>query len=434
MSCSFEFPAVLHCPAYSGWVVPRMFKSVLPSFLCLLFLTMLGGRTPDVFATDADRVQPPGVVIAHRAAGDEIYVGSPGIVILPDGAYLAKYDEFGPKSSAADAAVTIILRSDDRGLSWQELVRLPGVFWATLFGHRSEVYLLGTNRGGGDVIIRKSTDGGHTWTQPQDARSGILLNDVRYHCAPVPVVEHNGRLWRAMEDLEGDRSRGFGPQFRTFMMSAPIDADLLNADSWTSSNRLSRGAGWLDGRFNGWLEGNAVVTPSGEIATVLRTTIREWDSRAAMVRISDDGTTAAFDPATGFVELPGGTKKFSIRKDPVSQRYWSLTNPRLPPYRDISAGGVRNTLALVSSADLRTWKTHCVLLHHDDPKKHGFQYVDWVFDGDDLVAVCRTAYDDEFGGAHNFHDANFLTFHRITDFRQRTMADSVPSPISPIAD
>jgi hypothetical protein len=53
--------------------------------------------------------------------------------------------------------------------------------------------------------------------------------------------------------------------------------------------------------------------------------------------------------------------------------------------------------------------------------------VDWLFEGDDLIAACRTAYDDEEGGAHNFHDANFLTFHRFKNFRRLTMKDSAAS-------
>ena len=52
-----------------------------------------------------------------------------------------------------------------------------------------------------------------------------------------------------------------------------------------------------------------------------------------------------------------------------------------------------------------------------------------IFDGDDIVAVVRTAYDDGGDGAHNNHDANFLTFHRWKNFRKLTMADSV-GPLS----
>lgn len=43
----------------------------------------------------------------------------------------------------------------------------------------------------------------------------------------------------------------------------------------------------------------------------------------------------------------------------------------------------------------------------------GFQYVDWQFDGDDIIYTVRTAYD----GAHSFHDANRITFGRLPGFR-----------------
>ena len=69
-----------------------------------------------------------------------------------------------------------------------------------------------------------------------------------------------------------------------------------------------------------------------------------------------------------------------------------------------------------------------VLLYHPDTATHGFQYPDWQFDGEDLIAVVRTAFDDETGGAHNAHDANYLTFHRWPRFRSLTIADSVDRP------
>jgi hypothetical protein len=44
--------------------------------------------------------------------------------------------------------------------------------------------------------------------------------------------------------------------------------------------------------------------------------------------------------------------------------------------------------------------------------------VDWVFAGGDLAIVSRTAYHDGQEAAYNYHDANFLTFHRLENFRQ----------------
>ena len=51
--------------------------------------------------------------------------------------------------------------------------------------------------------------------------------------------------------------------------------------------------------------------------------------------------------------------------------------------------------------------------HVDSPQLIGFQYVDFIIEGDDLLYLCRTA----INGAHNFHDANYSTFHRIRCFR-----------------
>jgi hypothetical protein len=51
----------------------------------------------------------------------------------------------------------------------------------------------------------------------------------------------------------------------------------------------------------------------------------------------------------------------------------------------------------------------------------GFQYLDWQFDGEDIIAVCRTSWD-----GINYHDANHITFHRLQHFRTRTLSDSPP--------
>jgi len=51
-----------------------------------------GGQKPDFSAV-------PGVVIAHSPASSGQDLGSPGILILPDGGYLSKHDFFGPGSA-----------------------------------------------------------------------------------------------------------------------------------------------------------------------------------------------------------------------------------------------------------------------------------------------------------------------------------------------
>ena len=92
----------------------------------------------------------------------------------------------------------------------------------------------------------------------------------------------------------------------------------------------------------------------------------------------------------------------------------------------VKPAAIRNTLALVYSPDLRHWHVRSIILHHPDIYHHAFQYVDWHFDGNDLVAAIRTAYNDGMGGAHTYHDANYLTFYRIRNFRSLTMNSPHP--------
>ena len=376
-------------------------------------------------------VTPPGVMITHYRASSGIYVGSPSIAVLPGGDLLASHDGFGPMHRFSR---TYLFRSSDGGTkTWRPIGQVDGQGTSTLFTHAGAVYLLGL--GSGSVQIRRSADGGRTWTQPKDGDSGRLLTDGPYHTAPTPIVVHRGRIWRAMEHVSppGHWAR----DYRAFVLSAPADADLLRAESWTSSEQLATDPSWLNGEFKGWLEGNAVVTPKGTIANILRVDSSSMHGgRAAMIRVNDDGTAASIDPGTDFINLPGGSKKFTIRFDPVSRRYWSLTN-WIPKQRGNGGrldhrgnpNGIRNRLALISSADLRSWTIHSIVLHHPDITTHGFQYADWQFDGDDLVAVCRTAFDDDDGGAHSAHDANYLTFHRIRGFRETARGQSIPKDV-----
>jgi len=226
-----------------------------------------------------------------------------------------------------------------------------------------------------------------------------------------------------MEDAMGPG--GWGHHFRAFMMSAPVDADLLKAESWTCSNRLGRTPKWLNNKFGGWLEGNAVVTPDGDIVNILRVDYRPEGGKAAVINISADGKRASFEPETGFIDFPGGCKKFTIRYDNVSKKYWTLSNAVLPKHKGDNPERTRNAVALISSPDLRGWKIHSVILYHPDVKHHGFQYLDWQFEGNDIIAISRTAFDEETGVAHNQHDANYMTFHRVRNFRKMTMADSI---------
>ena len=402
--------------------MPRPLKPIREALLfCLIAVALVAGSA---WAAEPDFSKVPGTVVAHSPASSKIYLGSPGICILPDGTYLAKCDLFGPGAPKKEGPITRVFRSTDRGETWEQVCDVKQLFWASIFPHRGAVYLLGSGgESGREAVIRRSTDGGQTWTEPKDEKTGRLQAEGVHHCAPTPVIEHKGRLWRGMELVVGG---GWGHPFRAMMMSVRVDADLLDASAWTFSQAVQSDRGWLDGNFGGWLEGNAVPTPDGGIVNILRVHYLPTGGKAAVVEVSDDGKESDFDPNTGFIDCPGGCKKLNIRFDPVSKRYWNISN-WIPAW---DQGGnperTRNTMALSSSEDLRNWTVNTILVYDPDLSQHGFQYIDWVFDGNDIAALSRTACDDGLGGAHNQHDANFITFHRVANFRDLTMDDSVP--------
>lgn len=362
----------------------------------------------------------PGTIICHQPAETKQYIGSPSLVILPNGDYVASHDFFGPGSTEWTQAVTRIFTSKDKGKSWQQISTITGAFWSSLFVHDQDLYLMGPDRHHGTVLIRRSEDGGKTWTQPTNRQNGVIRRG-QFHCAPMPVVQYNGRIWRPMETAHGPVLH-WGKRYGAMVMSAPIDADLLDEKSWETSSVLYYDSTYLDGNFGGWLEGNFVVDRKGKMWNILRVDDRStFDEKAAMIEISEDGKELRFDEKTGFIDFPGGSKKFVIKYDSFSGHYWTLANVIPEKYRkqypDRNPTTFRNVLMLRKSKDLKNWEDVKVILERDEVKYHGFQYVDWLFDGNDIIVLSRTAHFDGENNAHNNHDANFLTFHRIEDFR-----------------
>lgn len=105
-----------------------------------------------------------------------IYVGSPSLLRLPDGALLASHDYFeaDPVSNLAPR-ISEIYRSEDGGASWRNVNHLSGALWGSLFLHDDCIYHLGTDREYGSIVIRRSRDGGFSWSDPQDERTGLLF-------------------------------------------------------------------------------------------------------------------------------------------------------------------------------------------------------------------------------------------------------------------
>ena len=386
--------------------------------------------------------------IKYQPERARTYLGSPSIIRLPDGVLLASHDYFGlkgcPRNHEGEESLTSIYRSEDNGATWVNVTHIMNCYWSSLFLHQDSVYILGTSQQYGSIFIRRSDDGGFTWTHPADEQHGILFrggiyhDPPNYHCAPVPVLTHKGRIYKAFEDCD---PLEWGVGFQACVISAPVDADLLDAGNWTMSNKLPFDPAWVPADWGetgrpGWREGNVVADPDGQLWDIMTFEAGPlMAEKSPRIKILDDGARITFDPTTGYFDFPGSKAKFTIRRDPETGMYLSLVNNLADPdlLRELASGSLgsqiyrgehpfrqRNVMSLTASQDLWTWRVVTTLMHDDSGLRPdasilltGFQYVDWQFDGDDLIYMVRTGY----RGAHNFHDSNRMIFRVLKNFR-----------------
>lgn len=347
-------------------------------------------------------------VVDHLFADTRCYIGGPSILRVGRRSLVATHDIFGSGSSGSHIDV---IGSDDDGVMWTRLAAFDDQQWSTLFLKDGELHPIGTGRTWGDVVVRRSGDLGRRWTRPIDDRNGLMLQGAKHHCAPTPVIHHGGRIWRAMEDAGPE-----GRDLSALVMSVPEGSDLLRSASWRCTNQIHQDRSLLDGGLKEWLESNLAVDPDGRVVNVQRVSGWTVPEKAAILPVDGEGRVQVLDPRSGFVDMPGGGKKFTIRRDLGSGRYLALTNHVADP----AAAGVgiraRNYLYLISSPDLRVWTVGERLLRHPGYVRCAFQYADWVFDGGDILFTVHTAAGDEHGEAHNYHDADYLTFHRLSSY------------------
>lgn len=359
------------------------------------------------------------------------YLGSPSILRLPDGALLAMHDFFGRavKNRSGECGLMAVYRSEDDGRSWRQITFLDGAFWGNLFMDGGAVYHVGNAQEYGDLVIRRSTDGGFTWTEPKDEHTGLLRRagtgrkSPNYEsCGNVAILR--GRVVMPFVEMQGDWDGWLPERYGMFIMSAPSGCDLLDAGNYRETDqvrfdRTKLADPALAHEHSGWLEGTPVETPEGKLACFARIHLAVPDY-AARFDISEDFSELSFDYADGLIPFVGGHSKFEIRRDEKTGVYFTLTNPYTGPieHKILFA---RNELALAVSKDLRHWRKAATILGAaprmnaaEARRMVGFQYVDWRFDGDDIIFLCRTAYD----GAANFHDSNRITYHVIKDFRR----------------
>ena len=270
------------------------------------------------------------------------------------------------------------------------------------------------------LLIGKSSDGGKTWGYPTVLAYGSCSRiSVGWHKSSMPVIEHKGRLWCGV-DCGGYKLGGY----MNCLASVKADADILDVNNWAITDPLQFNPKWegaVQGDERGCIEGNAVVTPDGELCNFLR---YSTDLGVPQYGLATVLKADANDPSKAleffkFVPFPGNLSKFDIKKDEKSGLYFSIVS------RITGKGWVkaRTVLSLICSKDLENWKVLCDLVNYEnaDPHKVGFQYVSFAFDDDDLLYLSRTA----FNGAQSFHDNNYLTFDRVENFRNLIVKEDV---------
>ena len=394
-------------------------------------VSWVSANSPENRKLDFSKV--PGTVIAHSPKTSGIFLGSPSICILPDGTYLASHDLFGKNWKEKSGSSTLIYESKDKGITWRQIGRVDGQEWAPLFYHNNALYLIGAGIPHCGFVVKKSVDGGKTWTVAKDEKSGIICRR-KMQASTNPIAIANGRIYVSAEISGYTKPKGWCHMY-SVVMSAPADSDLLDAKNWTMSSKVVIPEDMATLAHVGWLEGNMVMRRSdGKVFNILRTH-GITDEIAAMYEISADGKTAMLDSKNMFIRMPGACKKFYIIYDEKTSTYYAASNWTLERDRGkvsncphpIKAERTRNTLALSRSKNLTDWEVYTVLLHDDDIDHAGFQYPSMTIDGDDLVMVLRTAYPDENGKADSQHNSNFITFHRIKNFRERTFGSKALS-------
>ena len=118
--------------------------------------------------------------------------------------------------------------------------------------------------------------------------------------------------------------------------------------------------------------------------------------------------------------MPGSQKRLTIAYDAVSGKYWMLASPFYANTRTLyglAPGQNRNSLVLFSSTDLVSWTRERTCIYSDNAFNNSYHYVDWRFDGDDMVCVFRCSVDEPRGLAFSYHDSNAFGFFRVVNFR-----------------
>ena len=377
------------------------------------FYIEAAGKKSRVRLARCGETLPGATIINYLHPEDEAYIFSghclcsPSIIRHPDGYLLASMDVFKDKYPQN---LTLIYRSDDDGKTWKYVSELFPCFWGKMFVHNGDVYMLACSTEYGDLLIGKSSDGGKNFTEPTVLfRGGNGKNgEPGCHKNPEPVVIHNGRIWNTVEWGSWGRCH-----HAPMVVSAPVDADLLDSDSWEFSVPVKYNPEWK-GLPKGMSAGNieGCLTPIGDnLYTVMRYDMSKLERTSGLVmrykvNTKDPGALLEFDRT---IEFPANASKFEMIYDEDTKKWYSIAS-RIKENEN-GTKTVRNLLTLFVSDDCINWEIARDLIDMSDrdPGKIGFQYVDMFIENGTIYYLVRTAINN----AANFHDANYSLFFKL---------------------
>ncbi|MBE6973870.1 MAG: hypothetical protein E7436_00040 [Ruminococcaceae bacterium] len=363
-------------------------------------------ETMNDFCTEHDNeptinVEQTREVIMYSDKSTEEWVYSPSIIKVGDILYSSM--------DASDGLYTAIYRSLDEGETWELLSRIEKYYWwASLFKANGMLYLFGTystewvhsnSRTTRYYIgITRSTDGGYTWERMSEGNGLItyLTTSSMPHRAPTACLRNDGKIYFVFEH-----------DSLPVLCWAQERSDLMLAENWHFAPFADPPA---DVSYA--IEGNPVLGPDGRIYVLSRSNTADT---AYLTVLNEAGTALE---AVGYLSMDGGSHKFTVRYDEKTGKYLSISN-----YTggDPAIKQQRLYLVLLSSDDLVHWTLEEILLSdrqvldwYTAVYQNGFQYVDWIIDGDDILMAVREAREN----AKNYHDANYLTFYRLENYAQ----------------
>ena len=354
-----------------------------------------------------------GTVVNYLHPDDEAYafsgryLCSPSLVRHPDGYLLASMDLFAGNHPQN---LTLIFRSDDDGKSWRYVSELMPCFWGKLFLHKGEIYMLACSTEYGDLLIGKSLDGGKSFCAPVTLLRGSngKNGNSGVHKNPQNIFYHSGRIY---ETLEWGAWANKEYCHAAMVMSCDENDDLMRPENWSFSeprtfSQFDTSLADLSNKTM-TIEGTLTLSPNGKLLNIMRFG-KYHHALAYEVNVFDHDAPLTFSHC---IQFPSNYSKFMIKYDDVSRQYYSIGTMAYDPNNT----STRDYLALLTSRDLEHWEVARKLYDYReiDTAHIGFQYVDFEFDNEDIIYLCRTA----INGAHNFHDSNYSTFHRIKNFR-----------------